>query len=205
LVPGLATRWEADSAGTTYTFHLRSGVTFQDGRPVTARDVEASVLRALAPGSRGRDWPLEPILGARAYAEGTADAIDGMQVLDDSTIAFRLAAPLNVFPKLMAMPVAAVVPTPTPPDFGEKPVGSGPWRLVSWTHDNALLLARNEGYWGAKPKSDSLRIRIIPETATQAAEFETGQLSLVEIPFGETRRWEASFGDQLERRPAIRD
>ncbi|HLS47582.1 MAG TPA: ABC transporter substrate-binding protein [Gemmatimonadales bacterium] len=205
LVPGLATRWEADSAGTTYTFHLRSGVTFQDGRPVTARDVEASVLRALAPGSRGRDWPLEPILGARAYAEGTADAIDGMQVLDDSTIAFRLAAPLNVFPKLMAMPVAAVVPTPTPPDFGEKPVGSGPWRLVSWTHDNALLLARNEGYWGAKPKSDSLRIRIIPETATQAAEFETGQLSLVEIPFGETRRWEENFGDQLERRPAIRD
>src|SRR5690606_25641199 len=116
-----------------------------------------------------------------------------------------LAAPLNIFPKLMAMPVAAVVPTPTPPDFSERPVGSGPWKLVSWTHDNALLLARNETYWGEKPKSDSLRIRIIPETATQAAEFETGQLSLVEIPFGETQRWEASFGDQLERRPAIRD
>src|SRR5690606_2364022 len=102
LQPGLATRWEADCTGTTYTFHLRSGVAFQDGRALTAQDVEASFLRALAPGSRGRDWPLETILGARAYAEGNAESIEGMRVLDDSTIAFRLAAPLNIFPKLMA-------------------------------------------------------------------------------------------------------
>lgn len=205
LVPGLATRWEVDSTATTYTFHLRTGVTFHDGRPVTARDVEASILRALAPGSRGRDWPLEPIRGARDYAEGKAEGIAGMRVPDDTTIVFTLAEPLNIFPKFLAMPVAAVVPTPTAPDFSEHPVGSGPWKFVSWTHDNALTLARNDGYWGGPPKSDSIRIRIIPEASTQAAEFETGQLSIVEIPFGETARWEAGYADQLERRPALRD
>ena len=54
LEPGLATRWEVDSAGRTWTFHLRTDARFHDGRPVTARDVEASILRALAPGARGR-------------------------------------------------------------------------------------------------------------------------------------------------------
>ena len=205
LVPGLARTWESDSTGRVYAFHLRTGVTFHDGRPVTARDVEASILRALAPGSRGRDWPLEPIRGAREYAAGNAQGISGMQVPDDTTIVFTLVEPLNIFPKFLAMPVAAVVPTPTPADFAERPIGSGPWKLVSWAHDNALVLARNDGYWGGAPKSDSLRIRIIPETSTQSAEFETGQLSVVEIPFGETARWEAERADNLQRRPAIKD
>jgi ABC-type transport system substrate-binding protein len=67
------------------------------------------------------------------------------------------------------------------------------------------VLAKNEAYWGEKPASDSIRIRIIPEALTQAAEYESGQLSVVEIPFGESRRWEAQHGTEILRRPAIRD
>src|SRR5688572_20701476 len=88
LQPGLATRWEVDSTGRTYTFHLRTGAAFHDGRPVTARDVEASILRAMAPGTTGRHWPLEPIRGAREYAAGSAKEIAGMLVPDDSTVVF---------------------------------------------------------------------------------------------------------------------
>ena len=95
LVPGVATRWEVDSTASVYTFHLRSGVTFHDGRPLTAKDVEASILRALAPGSRGRHWPLEPIQGAIDYAEGRADGISGLSVPDDSTVVFTLREPLS--------------------------------------------------------------------------------------------------------------
>jgi peptide/nickel transport system substrate-binding protein/oligopeptide transport system substrate-binding protein len=204
LQPDLATRWEADSTGLHYTFHLRSGVTFSNGRPLTARDVEASVLRALAPGSRGRQWPLEPISGARAYADGKATTLTGLQVPDDSTVVFTLDQPLNIFPKFLAMPVAAVVPTPTPADFAQHPVGSGPWKLLSWSHDNLLVLARNDSYWGDKAKSDTLSIRIIPETATQAADFETGQLSVLEVPYSETDRWTSLAADRIKRRPAIR-
>jgi peptide/nickel transport system substrate-binding protein/oligopeptide transport system substrate-binding protein len=103
------------------------------------------------------------------------------------------------------MPATGIVPTPTPEEFDQQPVGSGPWRFVSWSHDDAIVLVRNERYWGGAPRADSLRIRIIPEPLTQAAEYESGGLSVVEIPFGETRRWEAARAAELERRPAIRD
>jgi peptide/nickel transport system substrate-binding protein/oligopeptide transport system substrate-binding protein len=105
----------------------------------------------------------------------------------------------------MAMPVAAVAPTPTPPDFAQHPVGSGPWRFVSWSHDDAIVLAKNPTYWAGPPHEDTLRIRIIPEPLTQAAEYEAGNLSVVEIPFGETRRWEQARPAELQRRPTIRD
>ncbi|HXE57105.1 MAG TPA: ABC transporter substrate-binding protein [Gemmatimonadales bacterium] len=205
LVPGLASRWEVDSTGTRYVFHLRPGVKFHDGRPLTAAAVRASYLRALDPATKGgRGWPLYPIAGARRYAMGDATDVPGITLVDDTTIAFTLEEPLNVFPKLLAMPVAAVVPDPVPPDLDQRPVGSGPWRFVSWSHDDAILLARNADYWGTPPASDTLRIRIIPEELTQAAEYEAGRLSVVEIPFGETRRWEQLRPDELQRRPALR-
>lgn len=206
LKPGLARSWETDPTGRTYTFHLRQDAAFHDGRPINAADVRASLLRALAPGTTGgRSWPLYPIKGARSYAAREAREVDGIVVRDDSTIALTLEEPLNVFPKLLAMPVAAIVPTPVPSDFDQRPTGSGPWKFVSWSHDDAILLARNESYWGGAPKADSLRIRIIPEPLTQAAEYEAGQLSVVEVPVGETRRWEQGHADELQRRPGLKD
>jgi peptide/nickel transport system substrate-binding protein/oligopeptide transport system substrate-binding protein len=125
-------------------------------------------------------------------------------VLDDSTIAFTLVEPLNIFPKLLAMPVAAIVPTPTPEDFGEAPIGSGPWKFVSWSHDDLLVMARNDDWYGGAARADTLRIRMIPESFTQAAEYESGRLSVVEIPAGETKRWEREHGPELQRRAALR-
>jgi ABC-type transport system substrate-binding protein len=206
LQPGLARAWEPDPTGRTYTFHLRQDATFQDGRPIKADDVRASMLRALAPGiTGGRSWPLYPIRGARAYAAGQSKNVDGIAIPDDSTVVLHLEEPLNLFPKLLAMPVAAIVPTPTPADFDQRPVGSGPWKFVSWSHDDAIVLARNERYWGGPPKSDTLRIRIIPEPLTQAAEYEAGHLSVVEVPLGESKRWEEIHTAELQRRPALKD
>jgi ABC-type transport system substrate-binding protein len=76
---------------------------------------------------------------------------------------------------------------------------------VSWSHDDAIVLSKNEHYWGAAPRSDSLKIRIIPEPLTRAAEYEAGQLSVVEVPVGETHQWEESHAPELQRRPALRD
>ena len=206
LEPGLAASWSADSTGRVYTFHLRTNARFHDGSPVTAGRVRQTYLRALDPATKGgRAWPLFPIAGARAYANGEAPDVPGIVTPDDSTLVLSLEQPLNVFPKLLAMPVTAIVPTPLDATFSEHPIGSGPWKFVSWTHDDAIVLARNESYWGQQPASDSLRIRIIPEALTQAAEYEAGQLSVVEIPFGESRRWESEHGAEILKRPAIRD
>jgi peptide/nickel transport system substrate-binding protein/oligopeptide transport system substrate-binding protein len=206
LQPGLATHWESDRSGTVYTFHLRTGATFHDGRPIGATQVRASILRALDPASKaGRQWPLFPIKGAREYAAGKVASVEGIAVPNDTTIVFTLTEPLNIFPKFLAMPVAAVAPSPAPPGFDQAPVGSGPWRFVSWSHDDAIVLAGNPDYWAGPPKADTLTVRIIPEALTQAAEYETGNLSVVEIPFGETRHWEQARPQELQRRPGIRD
>src|SRR5918994_283826 len=83
LIPGLARDWETDPSGQRYTFHLRTGATFHDGRPIKATDVRASLLRALAPGvTGGRSWPLYPVRGARAYAAGETKTVDGISVPD---------------------------------------------------------------------------------------------------------------------------
>ena len=103
------------------------------------------------------------------------------------------------------MPATGIVPTPTGDDFDQSPIGSGPWRFVEWSHDDYIVLAKNPAYWGSVPLADSMRIRIIPEPLTQAAEYERGGLSVVEMPFGETRRWEERHGAELKRRPTIRD
>ena len=194
LQPGLAERWTSDRRGQRYVFHLRRGVKFHDGRPLVAADVKRSFLRVLDPATRGgRVWPLQPIAGP-----------EGIAVLGDTAVAFTLTEPLAVFPKFLAMPVASVVPAPVPPDFGQRPVGTGPWRFVEWRHDDHLRFARNPDYWGGSPASESLTVRIVPEPLTRAADFLAGRLSVVEIPFGETEKWEREHPDWLARKPALR-
>ena len=152
VVPGLARRWAVDSTGLRYVFTLRSGVRFHDGAALTPAVVRASLLRALAPGSTGgRAWPLYPIRGARDYASGAATDVTGIAVPDDSTVVITLDEPLNIFLTLLAMPVAAIVPSNDGAGLGEHPVGTGPWRFVSWSHDDALVFAANADYWGAGP------------------------------------------------------
>jgi peptide/nickel transport system substrate-binding protein/oligopeptide transport system substrate-binding protein len=206
LLPALSDRWTADRTGQRYVFHLRPGVTFHDGRPVVAGDVKRSFLRVLDPQTHGgRVWPLLPIAGAGDFADGHATDVRGIQVLGDTAVAITLTEPLAVFPKFLAMPVASVVPPDVPADFGEHPVGTGPWRFVAWQHDDYLRFARNPNYWGGAPQSDSFTVRIVPEPLTRAAEFLAGRISVAEIPFGETAKWEQEHPDWLKRKPALRD
>jgi peptide/nickel transport system substrate-binding protein/oligopeptide transport system substrate-binding protein len=208
LQPALADRWSVDRGGVHYVFHLRPGVRFHDGRPLQAADVRAAFLRVLDPKSTGgRAWPLLPIAGAREYAAGTADRgreLPGVSALGDTAVAITLAEPLAVFPKFLAMPVASITPSPAPADLGEQPVGTGPWRFVSWAHDDMLRFAANPQYWGGTPLADSLTVRIIPDQLVRAAELEAGRLSVVEVPFGETARWRAQHPAWLQQRPALR-
>ena len=205
LLPALSDRWTVDRKAQRYVFHLRHGVTFHDGRPLVGADVKRSFLRVLNPATKGgRVWPLLPIAGATDFADGRARDVKGIEVLGDTAVAFALAEPLAVFPKFLAMPVASVVPSNVPADFSQHPVGTGPWKFVAWAHDDYLRFARNTGYWGDAPQSESLTVRIIPEPLTRIAEFLSGRLSVSEIPFGETARWQREHPDWLKRKAALR-
>lgn len=191
VIPALATSWSVSPDGTIYTFHLRRGVTFTDGTPFVARQVAASWRRVLDPKVRGgRGWPLYPILGAKEFADGKGTAIPGIATPNDSTVVVTLKEPFAIFPKLLAMPVAAIAPDNIPASFGEHPVGTGPWKLVEWKHDDYLLFAPNRDYWGGAPKADSLKARIIAEPSTAVAEFQSGNVDVLQVPQGEIRDWE---------------
>ena len=201
--PALAERWDVSPDGGRYVFHLRRGVTFTDGTPLTARMVIASWTRALDPKTKGGGGQaLQPIRGAAEFADGKATAVSGLSAPDDSTVVVQLAQPLGIFPKLLAMPAAAIVP---PQVSADKPVGTGPWRLVEWKHDDYLLFARNDKYWGGAPKSDSLMARIIAEPSTGVAEFESGSVDVLRIPEGDVSVWQddESRKDMLQSVPAL--
>jgi ABC-type transport system substrate-binding protein len=190
LQPGLAERWDVSPDGRTYTFHLRRHVTFQNGVPFTSQHVVGSFTRALAPETKGIPlWPLLPISGAKEFAAGTAPTVTGLVAPDDSTVVITLVEPLAIFPKLMAMPVAHIVPDSAGPDFSEHPIGTGPWQFAEWKHDDYVRLARNPHYFGGPPKAESLEVRIIPEPSAAVAEFESGAVDLLYVPENETQSW----------------
>jgi ABC-type transport system substrate-binding protein len=204
--PALAERWDVTPDGLTYTFHLRRGVTFHDGTPFTAKHVVASWQRVLDPAVKGgRGEPLYPIKGTKEYAAGTAKSIAGLAVPNDSTLVVTLNEPLAIFTKLLAMPVAAIVPEHPAANFGEHPLGTGPWKLVEWKHDDYLLFAKNATYYGGPAKTDSLRARIIAEPSTAVAEFESGNVDVLQIPAGEASEWSEDESRQplLKSTPAL--
>ncbi|GAC1684863.1 MAG: ABC transporter substrate-binding protein [Gemmatimonadaceae bacterium] len=196
--PALAERWDVTPDGLTYTFHLRHGVLFHDGTPLVARHFVQSFHRVLDPAVRGgRGWPLFPIRGAREFAAGKTRSIAGLAAANDSTVVITLAEPLAIFPKLLAMPVASVVPDSTPTTFSDHPIGTGPWKLVEWKHDDFLRFVRNDKYYAGAPKAESLLARVIPEPSTAVAEFEAGSVDILEVPESESRRW-TERGDRKE-------
>lgn len=189
--PALAKGWDVTPDGITYTFHLRTGVAFHNGAAFTSRNVVHSWERALDPATKsGAAQFLFPIKGAREFNAGTAKSIAGLTVRDDSTIVVTLAEPLAIFIKMLAMPVASIVPDSVPANFGEHPIGTGPWKLVEWKHDDFLLFAKNPNYYGGAPKVDTLRARIIAEPSTGVAEFESGNVDVLQIPASEASEWQ---------------
>ncbi len=206
IEPGLARAWEVSADGLQYTFHLRRGVTFHDGTPFEARHVVHAFTRVLTPATKaGSVWPLYPIKGARAFADGKGTAL-GISAPDDSTVLITLEEPFAIFPKLLAMPIASIVPDSVDANFSEHPVGTGPWRLVEWKHDDYLKFAKNAKYFDGAPSIDTLVARIIPEPSTAVAEFESGTVDLLYVPEDQTRAWEDTDtrSARLTSAPALR-
>lgn len=206
LQPSIARAWEVSPDGRRYTFHLRSDVRFHNGATLLARHVAQSFRRVLDPATKsGTVWPLYPIQGARAFADGKGTAL-GLETPDDTTVVITLEEPFAIFPKLLAMPVASIVPDSIGPDFREHPVGTGPWKLLEWKHDDYLKFVRNDRYFGGAPSIDTLIARIIPEPSTAVAEFEAGTVDILYVPEDQTREWQDADAKKatLVSAPALR-
>ncbi|MEE8436982.1 MAG: ABC transporter substrate-binding protein [Candidatus Neomarinimicrobiota bacterium] len=190
LKPGLAHSWEVDSLGLNYIFHLRKGVKFQDGTPLNASAVIYSFQRILDPNTNSpQTWLFDRLQGAQDFMAGRTSTISGLRANDDYTVALTIREPFAPFIQYLAMPSAAIVNPGQIDNIGEEPAGSGPWILEHWERDGVLKFIRNDNYWGPRPKQKYLQFRIISEAMARTAEFEAGNLDLMDLAENDLPRW----------------
>jgi peptide/nickel transport system substrate-binding protein len=166
--PGLATSWKTID-DTTWEVALRKGVKFHDGTPFTAKDVKATFERVLDEKNK-------------MTARGNHAKIKSIEVMDDHTVRFKTDGPYPLFVERMTAQVMQsekAIREKGHEWMQENPVGTGPYKLVKWTKKQEHLLIRNEDYWGTKPAFKYVRIRIIPEQATQIAELISGGVDVI--------------------------
>jgi len=188
-VPDLAERWEVSPDGLTYTFHLRDGVRFHNGREATAEDVRYSYERLLLPDRASRmAWVVEPIRGARDLREGKADGLAGLTAPDDRTVVLTLDAPFPPILSQLAMVNAAVLPREevekTDVPFGRRPVGTGPFRFKTWQDNHVVELVRNDDYFEGPARLAGIRFRVITEAQVAWQEYQAGNLEHCAVPEG---------------------
>jgi oligopeptide transport system substrate-binding protein len=194
--PGVAESWEVSPDGMLYTFHLRPGVTWSDGVPLTARDFYASFRRMLTPtlASDNADQ-LYMVVNAEAYHKGTLKDFDqvGFKVIDDHTLEIRLLYPAPFLVKTMASRSWFPVPMHVLEKFGNpliqgspwtKPgnlVGNGPFVLKAWSPHSYIDVVRSPTYWNrATVKLNGIRFIPIENQPAEEAAFRSGQLHKTE-------------------------
>jgi len=154
--PGVAERWDISEDGRTYTFHLREGASWSDGKPVTAHDFVSSWKRTLTPATAsGYNYMLFPIRNAEAFASGELEDFEqvGVTALDDRTLQVELDSPTPYFLDLVSFTTYKPVRTDLIEEVGDdwvKPeniITNGPYRLEAWRINDKIRLAKNPEYW----------------------------------------------------------
>jgi peptide/nickel transport system substrate-binding protein/oligopeptide transport system substrate-binding protein len=189
IIPALADTWTISRDAREYTFHLRADVRFHDGKPLSADDVVFSVRRLLDPRAERRSIGasyLTVIEGAQAYTSGRERELAGVKALDPRTVQIRLARPYLSFLEVLAMDDLRVVPRHAVTAMGDtafrrSPIGTGPFRLGSWTAESIRLVA-NPDYFHGRPYLDEAVIYFPRpgERDNGSQRFVTGQTEIVE-------------------------
>ena len=178
FAPGLATSWDVSPDAKVYTFKLRPGVKFQDGTPCDAEAIKFNIERNWNP-----NHPFYSRTGAGANALGYKD-LDKVEVVDAATIRVTHKTPFADFLNVLAFGTYSIA-SPTQiqkvgnDEFGNQPIGSGPFKFVSRESGVKLVFERNPNYWGGAPALDGFIIRPLPEAVARLTALETGEVDWV--------------------------
>jgi ABC-type transport system substrate-binding protein len=160
VIPDLAQTWEMPNP-LTYVFHLRSGVKFHDGRLLSSADVKFTIDSILS------GDVLTPKRGAFRH-------IASIDAPDDRTVVVHLSEPSASFLLNLTRLAIGIVPRGTRGEIARHPIGTGPFRFVSMTPDEDIVVERNLDYFGRVPKVDRVHFRIVPEAIVRALELQKG-------------------------------
>jgi len=181
VVPDLAESISASDDGLSYTFKLRAGVTFHNGKPMTSADVAASYQRYKDIG----------------FNRSVLDIVEGWDTPDDETFVIRLSAPQPTFIENLSSYTVPIVIMPAElagaPANGVEIVGTGPFKFVEFVPDSHVLLERFDGYspnntldglsgFGGRKQAcvDTVRFRLLTEAGARTAALETGEIHISE-------------------------
>lgn len=164
VIPAVASDYEISEDKTVYTFTLREGVTFHNGEPVTMEDVIYSLERCA--GSENEGTPL---------ISAFSNVVD-ISAPDDTHVVITLAEPSLEF--LFSM-TAAIIPAGSGEAMATAPVGTGPFKFVSYTPQESMVAEKYDGYWGTPAHLDRVTFKIITSTETLVMSLKSGALDMV--------------------------
>lgn len=201
IIPSIAEKWEMDAAGTTYTFHLRKGVMFQDDecfpdgkrREVKSSDFKYSFELLCTDSKDNSNFSAtfkDRVVGANKFFEASKGkpngSIDGIKTPDDYTVVITLTAPSASFLYALASPATSVVPKEAIEKYGvDSKVGTGPFVFVNTGNDDKVVLKRNDNYYGKDslgnqlPFLDSVIVSFLPSKKQELESFQNGDLAMV--------------------------
>jgi peptide/nickel transport system substrate-binding protein len=187
----LAERWEVSADGKVITFHLHKNVTFHDGQPLTAADVEFTLATYLNPNVK------------TAYRSNYTSILK-FQALDDLT--FRVWYREPFAPALQSLAGMSILPRHlllgkdinTADEFNSHPVGSGPYIFKSWKRAETVTLEANQNYFEGRPCLQRMIFRVIPDMSVQFLELQNGALDTMDLTPSQFNR-EGQQPDFLQR------
>ena len=160
LQPWLAERWELPDP-LTYIFHLRRDVRFHNGKPLTARDVRYTFASLLS----GQ---------IKSIKTSSYSLIASVEAPDDFTVVFRLKEPRASFLWNLTQGAIGIVPEGSAEELARHPIGSGPFRFLSATQDENVILERNPNHWATSPRIQRVEFKVVPDATTRALELRKG-------------------------------
>jgi len=165
IIPAAAESWKISDDGLEYVFYLRSGMTFHNGSPITAEDVKYSIEQAVK----------------SSYSGSYLAFIDHVEVVDKSSVKVVLQYAYAPFLSLCAT-YTNIVSEAFYTDGGTKqskePIGSGPYKFVSWANGDKIVLEAYEGYFDKQPAIKNLTYKILTNTTTATIALEKGEIDM---------------------------
>jgi oligopeptide transport system substrate-binding protein len=197
-VPDLATSYKVSSDAKVFTFTIRQGVYFQPpvNTEVTAADVVASWNAAANPKNWIAGTPgyiFQPILGTDDSG-GAKNGLTGVKALDKWTVQVTLKYPFAEFPVTLGHPITAVWPVAYAlkeglKTFDQQPIGTGPYVLSKWVHNQEIDLTKNPHWWNTSatngPFVDTIHMPEFTDTSTEWLAFQAGNIDFTSVPTGQ--------------------
>ncbi|NLZ72476.1 MAG: hypothetical protein GX905_01445, partial [Bacteroidales bacterium] len=193
IVPDLAESWTVSDDNLTWTFKLRKGVKFHNGKEMTAHDVKGTYDRFLA----------DDADATRLLAKNLTKMFESVDVIDDYTVSITTDNPYGPMLALLSNRTLAIMDPDviakygaSTGDFVESSIGTGPLKIVDWKKDEEIIVERFDDYFGEKAKLQKVIIRTIPEAASRVIALETGEIEM-------TNQFPAEDLERLKNHPKL--